>query len=304
MSYKMGIDLGGTKTETLVLGLDGEQVYRRRVDTPAHDYDEILQMIGGLVKQAESELDVEASVGIGVPGAISPDSGLLRNSNTASLNGRPFRGDLEALLGRQICIENDANCFALSEALAGAASGLAVVFGVIIGTGTGGGLVIDGRLVNGPHAITGEWGHNPLPWRCDEDGGGACYCGKTGCIETFLSGPGLMLNYRTRFGESRTSREIVAGADAGEESCVAMMAAYHDQLARSLAHLINILDPNAIVLGGGMSNIDSIYSELPRLLPAYVFSDYVETPILQAGRGDASGVYGAAMLGQPDSQLS
>ncbi len=296
MNHKMGIDLGGTKTEAMVLGPDGKEVYRRRVDTPAQDYDEILQMVDDLVEQAESELDVEVSVGIGVPGAISPNSGLLRNSNTVCLNDRPFHDDLETLLERQIRIENDANCFALSEALAGAASGFAVVFGVIIGTGTGGGLVIDGRLINGPHAITGEWGHNPLPWRGDEDGEGACYCGKTGCIETFLSGPGLMRNYRARFGETRSSREIVAGANTGEKSCVAMMAIYHDQLARSLAHLINILDPNAIVLGGGMSNIDSIYSELPRLLLAYVFSDYVETPILRAGRGDASGVYGAAML--------
>lgn len=296
MEYKLGIDLGGTKTEVLVLDSSGESVYRQRVSTPAQSYDEILAMIVELVRQAEAQLGQRASVGIGIPGALSPGSGLLRNSNTVCMNGRPFRDDLESRLEREIRIENDANCFALSEALGGAGRGNPVVFGVIIGTGTGGGLVVDGKLLNGPHAISGEWGHNPLPWHRSIDGSPACYCGKNACIETFLSGPGLASNFELRFGEARSSREINAAAAAGDDACSAMMELYHDQLARSLAHLINILDPHAIVLGGGMSNIESIYEVVPGLLPAYVFSDFVATPILKAERGDASGVYGAALL--------
>lgn len=298
MGHKLGIDLGGTKTEVVVLDPEGQTVYRQRVTTPADSYDAILDLISRLVRAAETELGLHVSVGIGIPGAISPRTGLLRNSNTVCMNGRPFASDLEARLEREVRIENDANCFALSEALGGAGRGHPTVFGVIIGTGTGGGLVIDGKLVNGPHAISGEWGHNPLPWQRSIDGSPSCYCGKSACIETFLSGPGLEHNYRLRFGESRSSHEIIAGASAGDDACEAMMALYHDQMARSLAQLINILDPHAIVLGGGMSNIDSIYEEVPKLLPAYVFSDFVETPLLAAARGDASGVYGAALLWQ------
>ena len=296
MGHKLGIDLGGTKTEILVLDPEEQTVYQQRVTTPAQSYDAILDLISTLVREAETELGLRASVGIGIPGAISPRTGLLRNSNTVCLNGRPFASDLEARLEREVRIENDANCFALSEARGGAGREHPVVFGVIIGTGTGGGLVVDGKLVNGPHAISGEWGHNPLPWQRSIDGSPSCYCGKNGCIETFLSGPGLEHNYRLRFGESRSSHDITAGATAGDDACEAMMALYHDQMARSLAQLINILDPHAIVLGGGMSNIDSIYDEVPKLLPAYVFSDFVETPLLAAARGDASGVYGAALL--------
>ncbi len=220
----------------------------------------------------------------------------MRNSNTVCMNGQPFLSDLQDRLEREIRIENDANCFALSEALGGAAQDCSIVFGVIIGTGTGGGLVIDGKLVNGPHSISGEWGHNPLPWLRSDDGTPACYCGKTACIETFLSGPGFAHNYKSRSGNSLSSEEIVAAAVAGDTSCATMLDLYHDQMARALAHVINILDPHAIVLGGGMSKIDSIYREVPKLLRNYVFSDFVETPILQAKRGDASGVYGAALL--------
>ena len=295
-SYRMGIDLGGTKTEVLVLDAGGEPVYRRRVDTPAHSYTQILAMVGELVAGAESEIGQGVSVGIGIPGAISPVSGRLRNSNTVCLNGTEFDRDLETGLGRPVRIENDANCFALSEARRGAARDYGLVFGVIVGTGTGGGIVIDGKLVNGPNAIGGEWGHNPLPWLRAEDGEPACYCGKTACIETFLSGPGMARNYEVRYGRALTSREIVAAAGAGDDSCSAMLDIYHDQMARALASLINILDPQAIVIGGGMSNIESIYLELPRRLPAYVFSDFVATPVLRAEHGDASGVYGAAML--------
>jgi len=296
MAHKLGIDLGGTKTAVLVLDSEGQPVYRHRVATPAHSYDAILDLITSLVAEAEAELGLSTTVGVGTPGAISPGSGLLRNSNTVCMNGQPLVRDLEHRLDREIRIENDANCFALSEALAGAGQGSPVVFGVIIGTGTGGGLVVDGKLINGPHAISGEWGHNPLPWHRSIDGSPTCYCGKKACIETFLSGPGLEHSYRVRFGEVRSSHDIIAGATAGDDACCAMLAHYHDQMARSLAQLINILDPHAIVLGGGMSNIDSIYDEVPKLLPRYVFSDYATTPILQAARGDDSGVYGAALL--------
>ena len=296
MRHKLGIDLGGSKTEVLVLDPAGQSVYRQRVATPAHSYDAILDRIVELVQQAEASLALRTTVGIGIPGAISPGSGLLRNSNTVCMNGRPFRDDLEGRLGREVRIENDANCFALSEALGGAARGYRVVFGVIIGTGTGGGLVVDGKLLNGPHAISGEWGHNPLPWQRSIDGSPACYCGKNACIETFLSGSGLAANFQVRFGETLSSHEIIAGAAAGDDACGAMIELYHDQMARSLAHLINILDPDAIVLGGGMSNIDSIYDEVPKRLGDYVFSDFVATPLLRAEHGDASGVCGAALL--------
>ena len=296
MKYKMGIDLGGTKTEVIVLDPDHRPVYRERVATAAGSYAEILAMLADLVNGIQAKLKLDMSVGVGIPGAISPRSGLLRNSNTVCMNGQPFLSDLQDRLEREIRIENDANCFALSEALGGAAQDCSIVFGVIIGTGTGGGLVIDGKLVNGPHSISGEWGHNPLPWLRSEDGTPACYCGKTACIETFLSGPGFAHNYKTRFGNSLSSEEIVAAAVAGDTSCATMLDLYHDQMARALAHVINILDPHAIVLGGGMSKIDSIYREVPKLLRNYVFSDFVETPVLRAERGDASGVYGAALL--------
>jgi len=292
----MGIDLGGSKTEVIVLDPGQRPIYRERVATPAGNYVEILTMLADLVDAIQAKLEFEMSIGVGIPGAISPGSGLLRNSNTVCMNGQPFLSDLQDRLGREVRIENDANCFALSEALGGAARNYQVVFGVIIGTGTGGGIVIDGKLVNGPHSISGEWGHNPLPWQRREDGAPSCYCGKTACIETFLSGPGFAHNYKTRSGKSVSSQDIISAAAAGDIACCTMLDLYHDQMARALAHVINILDPHAIVLGGGMSNIDSIYREVPRLLRNYVFSDFVETPVLQAERGDASGVYGAALL--------
>lgn len=296
MRYRLGLDLGGTKTEVVVLDAQSHQLYRHRVSTPAHSYSEILMMIAQLVESAETELAVSVSVGIGTPGAISPSSGLLRNSNTVCMNGRPFLSDIETQLKREVRIQNDANCFALSEALHGAATGRAVVFGVIIGTGTGGGLVIDGRLMRGLHAIAGEWGHNSLPWHRPEDGAQPCYCGNSACIETFLSGPGLARNYEVSFGKALSSEAIVAGSLQGDPSCIEMMHRYYDQMARALAHVINIVDPDAVVLGGGMSNIDSIYTQMPQRLADYVFSDYVATPILRAQHGDASGVFGAAML--------
>ena len=296
MEYKLGIDLGGTKTEVVVLDPDQRPVYRERMATPSDSYEAILATIADLVANARAHVKQEMTIGIGIPGAISPATGLLRNSNTVCMNGRSFPGDIENLLESEVRIENDANCFALSEALGGAARNFRIVFGVIIGTGTGGGLVIDGRLVNGPHSISGEWGHNPLPWHKNDDGAPACYCGKTSCIETFISGPGFVQSFETRFGRELSSKEIIAAAASGDTECRAMIDHYHDQLARALAHVINIVDPHAIVLGGGMSNIDSIYAEIPKRLPDYVFSDFVETSILKAERGDASGVYGAALL--------
>lgn len=296
MRYKMGIDLGGSKTEVIILDPDQQPVYRERVVTPVGSYAEILTLLTDLVNGVQAEFRFDMSIGVGIPGAISPVSGLLRNSNTVCMNGQPFLSDLQDRLQREVRIENDANCFTLSEALGGAGRNCGLVFGVIIGTGTGGGLVIDGKLVNGPHSISGEWGHNPLPWLRSEDGVPGCYCGKTACIETFLSGPGFTHNYQARSGNTVTSEDIVAAAVAGDLSCRNMLDLYHDQMARALAHVINILDPQAIVLGGGMSNIDTIYSEVPKLLCNYVFSDFVATPILPAERGDASGVYGAALL--------
>jgi fructokinase len=292
----MGVDLGGTKTEVVVLDPGQAPLYRERFATPAEDYDAILSLIAAEFERARARFGADTTLGIGIPGAISPRSGLLRNSNTACLNGRPLRRDLERRTGREIRIENDANCLALSEALGGAARGYRVVFAVIVGTGTGGGLVVDGKLLNGPHAITGEWGHNPLPWRREDEPAADCYCGKQGCIETFLSGPGMARSFEERFGKSLSSIEIVEAAARGDGDCGAMLGSYLDQMARALAQVINIVDPDAIVLGGGMSNIDSIYREVPRLLGDYVFSDFVQTPLLKAARGDSSGVFGAALL--------
>ncbi len=294
--FDLGIDLGGTKTEIVVLDIARQPVYRKRVPTPAHRYADVIEMIVQLVGAAEAELGSVTRVGVGIPGAISPLTGQLRNSNTRCLNGQPLREDLERQLRRAVRIENDANCFVLSEAVNGAGSGYPVVFGAIVGTGTGGGIAVDGRLINGPHSISGEWGHNPLPWRRPDDGETDCYCGKSSCIETYLSGPGLAKNFHARFARDLRSEEIIQAARQGDAECAAMLRTYHDQMARALAHVINLLDPHTIILGGGMSNVDSIYREVPRLLASYVFSDSVETPILPAAHGDASGVFGAAML--------
>ena len=296
MSFKMGVDLGGTKTEFLILDDGNQPQYRERRATPATDYDAIIEMIADEYAGACNRFGVKPSLGIGMPGAQSPNSGLIRNANTQCLNGRALQRDLERRIGQPLRLANDANCFALSEALDGAGRGYRVVFGVIIGTGTGGGLVVDGHLLAGPHLIAGEWGHNPLPWWRPEDGETDCYCGKQGCIETYLSGPGLAASYARREGVDRDSRTIVAAAGQGDAVCLDLLLAYSDQLARALASVINLVDPDAIVLGGGMSNIDAIYQEVPRRLPQYVFSDFVETPIVKAERGDSSGVFGAALL--------
>ena len=291
---KLGIDLGGTKIEIIALDDSGVELLRRRVATPQGDYAATLQVITDLVHEVETELQQQGTLGIGTPGAISRATGLLKNSNSVCLNGQPILRDLEQLLGHSIRIQNDANCFALSEAVDGAAAGLPVVFGVILGTGVGGGIVIDGKTLNGVNAIAGEWGHNALPWPCpDELSGAACYCGKTGCIETWLSGPGMARHHaKTDWDAAR----IVAAAAAGDAACEHTLRVYEDRLARALAQVINVLDPDAIVLGGGMSNIVRLYQNVPKLWSQYVFSDRVDTRLLRNLHGDSSGVRGAAWL--------
>ncbi len=295
---RIGIDLGGTKTEILVLDATGAELLRARRPTPAGDYAATLQQIAAMVTDAERQLGQPGTVGIGLPGSISPASGLMRNANSTCLNGQPLKRDIEALLHRPVAISNDANCFALSEASDGAAAGAASVFGVIIGTGTGAGLVIDGKVVGGHNGVAGEWGHNPLPWpRTDEYPGPACWCGLSGCIETWLSGPGFAREFERATGQRRDAEAIVAAAEAGERTAAEALARYWDRLARSLAHVINVFDPEVIVLGGGMSNIRSLYDHVPRQWGQYVFSDCVSTRLLPPRHGDSSGVRGAAWLG-------
>ena len=294
---KLGIDLGGTKIEIIALDDNGVEILRRREPTPHGNYSATLSVIANLVQSSETELGQRGSVGIGTPGAISKATGLLKNSNSVQLNGKPILQDLEALLQRSIKICNDANCFALSEATDGAAMGAAVVFGVIIGTGTGGGIVVNGNVLTGPNSIAGEWGHNPLPWpMADELPGGECYCGQRGCIETFLSGPGMTRLHQLETGDFLTPENIVSKAEGGDSACERSLQIYENRLARSLAHVINILDPDVIVLGGGMSNVDRLYSNVPQLWGRWVFSDRVDTRLVKHRFGDSSGVRGAAWL--------
>lgn len=299
--YRLGVDLGGTKIEILALGPDGREAYRRRVATPQGDYAATVRAVGELVEAAESALGSRGSLGVGMPGSLSPASGLIKNANSTCLIGQPLDRDLAARLGRPVRLENDANCFALSEASDGAAAGAKVVFGVILGTGVGGGLVVEGRVLRGRQAVAGEWGHNPLPWPSDEERPGpACYCGKQGCIETFLSGPGLARDHAAATGEGLEAAEIAARAEAGDSAADATLTRYESRLARGLATVINLLDPDAIVLGGGLSKLRRLYEALPRLLPAWVFSDRCDTPILPPRHGDSSGVRGAAWLWRPE----
>ena len=297
MTMRFGIDLGGTKIELIALDADGTEIWRRREATPQGDYRGTLETIRQLVVQAERELGETSSVGIGTPGAISRATGRLKNSNSVCLNGQPLLEDLEQKLERPVRIANDADCFALSEASDGAAAGLPVVFGVILGTGVGGGIVVNGRLLQGPNGIAGEWGHNPLPWpQVDEFPGPECYCGKRGCIETFLSGPGLARDFLQQSGQSLTGVEILARAESGDIEAESAFQRYEDRLARGLAHVINLLDPDAIVLGGGLSNCARLYQEVPKRWGRYVFSDRVDTLLLPPRHGDSSGVRGAAWL--------
>jgi len=296
-AFRIGIDLGGTKTEVIALGRAGETLLRRREPTPAQDYAGTVGLVVRLVHETEDTLGARASVGIGTPGSLSPETGLLRNSNSTCLNGQPVKRDLERALGREIRIANDADCFALSEGLDGAARGASSVFGAILGTGVGGGIVIAGRVLAGPNAIAGEWGHNPLPWPVgDERPGPGCYCGKHGCIETFLSGPGLALDHERRYSERLSPEEIAARARGGERAATATMHRYEERLARALATVINVLDPEVVVLGGGVSNVESLYARVPALLRDWVFSEAVRTRLVRSAHGDSSGVRGAALL--------
>lgn len=291
---RIGVDLGGTKIEAVALAADGSVVWRERIPTPKQTADSIYEAIAGLVQRCEAALGISATVGVGSPGSLSPRTGLLRGSNTVVLNGQPVKQALEARLNREVRIANDANCFALSEAVDGAGKGAASVFGVILGTGVGGGVVLNGQVVNGLHAIAGEWGHNPLPWpEDDERPGHRCYCGKPGCIETWLSGPGIGANFQ----DGKTAAvDIVKLAAAGDAAAEAYLRRVEDRLARSLATIINVLDPDVIVLGGGVSNIERLYTNVPPLLPKYVFSEFVETRVLKNVHGDSSGERGAAWL--------
>ncbi len=303
MAVRIGIDLGGTKIEGLALGADGREIDRRRIAAPRGSYDDTIRAVVELVTAIESACPAEAAassnakVGVGIPGAISPATGLIKNANSTWLIGKPLAEDLSRALARPVRLANDANCFALSEATDGAAAGAAVVFGVIIGTGTGGGLVIDGRIVAGANAIAGEWGHNPLPApEGDEHPGPPCYCGRHGCIETFLSGPALARDHLAHGGDDLTAAEIAARAASGDAAAAATLDRYERRFARAIASIINVVDPGVIVLGGGLSNITRLYHRVPALWGAHVFSDRVDTRLVRAKHGDASGVRGAAWL--------
>ena len=297
---RFGIDLGGTKIEILALDESGFERYRTRVATPRGSYAETLAAIITLVNGAEAALGETGTIGIATPGAIArapaPNAGKIKNANSTCLNGQPLVDDLQSALQREVRIENDANCFTLSEATDGAASGEPTVFGVIIGTGTGGGICIDGHIVRGANAIAGEWGHNPLPWpQAHELPGHACYCGRHGCIETWLSGTGLAKHFAEDTGHDLSAPEIVARAP-NDAACEAALLAYEDRLARSLATIINVIDPDIIVLGGGLSNVPRWYSSVPKIWKKYILSDYVATRLVPPKFGDSSGVRGAAWL--------
>jgi fructokinase len=296
-AFRIGIDLGGTKIEAIALSASGGILARRRVATPKGDYELTVKAIVDLVSDVEKELGGSGTVGLGTPGTISPATGLIKNANSTVLIGHPLDKDLSSALGREVRLSNDANCFALSEAVDGAGAGAEIVFGVIIGTGTGGGIVVRGKILTGVNAIAGEWGHNPIPWpRPEEIPGPQCYCGMKGCLETFLSGPGLSRDFLDATGKHLEPPEIVQLAEANDEMAEACLSRYEERLARGLAHVINILDPHVIVLGGGMSNIQRFYQKVPRLWGPYVFSDRVDTKLARPVHGDSSGARGAAWL--------
>jgi len=294
---RIGIDLGGTKIEALAIDENGGELARYRVDTPREDYDATIQSMADLVHRLERETESRGSVGAGIPGSISRVTGLVKNANSTWLNGRPLHKDLSAALQREVRVANDANCFAVSEATDGAAAGEHVVYGLILGTGCGGGVALAGRVHAGPNGVAGEWGHNPLPWpTLEEYPGPACYCGKRGCLEMWVSGTGIALDHKNVTRKARTTREIVEDFHRGDLEAVATIDRFQDRLARGLAHVINMLDPDVVVIGGGVSKVRHIYQELPKRLSAYVFGGEVSTPILPAKYGDSSGVRGAAWL--------
>ena len=296
---RIGIDLGGTKIEAIALRDDGGIAARRRIAAPRGDYRQSVAAIRDLVLALESELNSprKCSVGIGIPGTISPASGLVKNANSVWLIGHPLDKDLAEALGRPVRLANDANCFALSEAMDGAGAGHGTVFGVILGTGCGGGIVVNGRALVGPNAIAGEWGHNPLPWPVAEEiPGPACYCGLHGCIETWISGPGLAADFNRAAGQHLEAEAIVARAASGDAAAEAALQRLESRLARSLAMVLNLLDPDVIVLGGGLSNLDRLYGNVPKLWQSWAFSDSIVTPLKRNMHGDSSGVRGAAWL--------
>jgi fructokinase len=292
---RIGVDIGGTKIEAIALADDGAAVMRERIAAPQGDYVTTIEAVVDLVARVGGD-SPDAPVGVGTPGAISPATGLLKNSNSTWLIGKPLDRDLEAALGRPVRVANDANCFALSEAVDGAAAGADVVFGVILGTGVGGGLVVNRSVLGGPNAIAGEWGHNPLPRAsgADEQPGPQCYCGRHGCIETFLSGPGLAADHARVTGEDLSPREIAAAEN--EPNAAATLVRYEERLARALASVVNVVDPDVIVLGGGLSNIERLYPRVPELWASHIFSDTVRTRLVRHRHGDSSGVRGAAWL--------
>jgi fructokinase len=292
--YRIGVDLGGTKIEVVALAPDGGEALRHRIPTP-QGYSETITGIKSLVEHVEANINAKATVGIGIPGVISPATGLVKNANSIALNGHRFDHDISQALDREVRVENDANCFALSEAVDGAGAGKGVVFGVILGTGCGGGVVIGGKVIQGLHRVTGEWGHTPLPWPSGvEVPGHLCWCGKHGCLEAYLAGPSLARDCDGPGAHDASS--LPTRAAAGERAAREALARHADRLARGLAVVINILDPDVIVLGGGLSNMDHLYAELPRLIPMHAFSDIIQTPIRRNVHGDSSGVRGAAWL--------
>jgi len=297
---RLGIDLGGTKMEIIALDDVGRELTRRRMPTPQGDYRAILNAIAQMVAAAENDLGERCSVGIGTPGSMSKRTGLFRNSNSIVLNGQPVKHHLEELLDREVRIANDANCFALSEAVDGAGIGAEVVFGVILGTGCGGGIVVNRHVLTGINSIAGEWGHNPLPLPTPEDLPlPDCFCGKRGCNELYISGTGLARDHLKVTGEQASAEVIVARSQWNDVACEATLQRYEERLARALGYVINIVDPDVIVLGGGMSNVERLYENVPRLWTRYVTSDFVDTRLLRNVHGDSSGVRGAAWLWGP-----
>lgn len=297
---KIGIDLGGTKIEAVVLNDNGEQIFVERVRTPQHDYQKTLEAIKGLVGRAEAAVGETCTVGLGIPGTLSPVTGKVKNANSVWLNGQPLDKDLSTVLEREVRIANDANCLAVSEAVDGAGAGKHVVFGVIIGTGCGGGIAIDGKVHEGGNGVAGEWGHNPLPWQNEQDRHHAatipCYCGRPGCLEVFISGTGFWKDFECLYGETLRGPDIMARVAQGDKDAEACIQRYEDRLARALASIVNMLDPDIIVLGGGMSNVERLYQNVPTLMKKWVLGGECDTPIVKAKYGDSSGVRGAAWL--------
>lgn len=295
--FRTGIDLGGTKIEAIVLDGNGEEVFRHRIIAPQGSYDDTIEAIAYLVNKADNEVSAQTKLGIGIPGSLSPKTNLVRNANSTWLIGKPLKHDLVKILKRDVLIENDANCFAISEAFDGAGSKAHTVFGVILGTGVGAGIVIGKKIHEGKNKIAGEWGHNPIPWAHERDfPGKKCYCGKTGCLETLISGSAIERDFKNLHGRNLNMENIVKESEAGNLKAEQVIKNLEDRLARALAQVINILDPDSIVLGGGLSNIDRLYSNVPKIWLEYIFSDNVSTVLSKARFGDSSGVRGAAWL--------